>query len=124
MLDKAIGSRLNHLDTALIDGDIARRLEHGAHPARLDLGRADAKILRDMAVDHDTVTAAAAAIPVRIHRHELHVHEGRLARLVEALAGHHGIMPVQDFLAGFRIGVARLERGRRAGQGRRLRRLR
>ena len=60
---------------------------------------------------------------VGVDGHELHVHEGRLARLVEFRARLHRIMPIQHLAA--RLGIDRLPGlGRRSRGGRRARRRR
>ncbi|XHO06997.1 hypothetical protein ACEQUB_p00243 (plasmid) [Ralstonia syzygii] len=106
VLHERTGTGLDDLHAALVHGDIARRLQHGAQASQPGLGRADTQVLSNAAVDGD---AAAASLPVRVDRHELHVHERRLARLVETLARHHRVVPVQHLLAGLRIDVAGLE---------------
>ncbi|OHB41474.1 MAG: hypothetical protein A2882_02385 [Phenylobacterium sp. RIFCSPHIGHO2_01_FULL_70_10] len=71
----------------------------GPHTEVLDLGGVD-------------LDAARARRLVRVFRDQLHVHERRLARLVEVLAGDHGVVPVEHLAAG-------LGRWRAAGRGRR-----
>ena len=80
--------------------------------------RAHADVLLDARIDRDGRRVAAA---VGVHGLEHHVHERRLAGLVEALARHHRVVPVQDLAARRRIDVAGLlRRARRAGgRGRR-----
>lgn len=116
VLHESVRARLDHLHAALVDGDIAGRLQHRAQPADFDFGRADAQVLRDTAIDRDAV---GTAIPLCVDGHQLHVHEGGFARLVETLPGHHGVVPVQHLLAGLGIDVAGLETGCRAGRHRR-----
>src|SRR3546814_12320453 len=81
--------------------------------AELDLHGADAEILAGAGRDAD----AALADFVGVLGHQLHVHERRFAGLVEALVGHHRVVPVQDLPPGLS------RRARIAGRCRRRRSL-
>ena len=74
-------------------GDVRLGFEH----ADLRFGRSNAEILHELRIDADA--PRSGTVSTGAFRDQLHVHERRLARLVEALIRHHRIVPVEHFLA-------------------------
>ncbi len=93
-LHVSVGSRLHELQPPLVERDAPDGGQVSGKHAPLDLPEPDSKILRHAGVDPNR---RAVGFLVGVDRHELHIHEGRLARFVEALTGHHRIVPVEDF---------------------------
>ena len=79
---------------ALVELHRAHGVERRRHIGALDGGCSQPEVL--LHGDSRTHVDAGRAGLVRIDRHQLHVHERRLARLVEALRRHHGVVPVED----------------------------
>jgi hypothetical protein len=122
LLDIAIRARRHDGDAALVPGHAADRVDARREAAAHDLGGAQAEVLLRARADAHACLRARAFI--RIDRHELHVHEWRLARLVEPRARHHRVVPVERLAlaagGGRRRGHPRLARGAgRSGGGRR-----
>jgi hypothetical protein len=107
LLDVAHRPGLHHRLVALVPGNAADRADHGPQRTLNDLGRAHAEVLLDARAHRDRALIVAAG--AAIDRHQHHVHEGRLRRRVEAFAGHHGVVVVEDGLAGGRIDIAGLD---------------
>jgi hypothetical protein len=75
---------------------------------RVARSRADAQVLLDRGADLHAPPSGPPCRSVGVHRHQLHVHERRLAGLVEALARNHRVVPVEDLAAlGGRPGAVR-----------------
>jgi len=51
-----------------------------------------AKVLRDASIDADGCRVATLA---GITRHQIHIHEWRFTRFIEAMLRHHRVVPVQ-----------------------------
>ena len=111
LLDESAGTRLDEHDRALVPVDVPDRGQLGRERPGPRLGGADAEVLDNAWADaHGRLVAAL----VGVLRHELHIHEGRLAGLVELLLRKHRVVPVEDFP------VRMWLRGRRrSGPGRR-----
>src|SRR3546814_6745037 len=90
------GARLDDGNITLVEVDRAR----GGHAAReraaLRAHDADAQILHARGIDPHARLAPGL---VGIFGDELHIHERRLAGLVEVLRGHHRVVPVEDLAA-------------------------
>jgi hypothetical protein len=95
-LDESGRARLHYGLIALVESDRADGFDPLRHAAAPDFGRAHSEVLLHTRADRDL---ALVAVAVRIHRHQHHVHERRLAWLVEAFAWHHRVVPVEDLLA-------------------------
>jgi hypothetical protein len=100
VIDVAGDTRLNDVRSRLVKLRRANRIEATGRILATDGRVAYAEILLQARVNLD---AARSATFVREDGFELHVHEGRFARLVEVLVRHHRIVPVQYFSAGFRV---------------------
>ena len=108
-------ARLHDGLVALVEGDAADGLDAAGQAARHDLGGTDAEVLLHPRADAHRAFVGAG---VGIHRDELHVHERRLAGLVELAARHHRVVPVQHPAAvggGVRPGRCGRRDGRRIG---------
>ena len=117
LLHKARAARLNQHNAALIPAYGADRLELRLQRARLRFRRADAEVLHDLRIDRHLALRAVTAL-VCVLGHQLHVHERRLAGLVEPLLRHHGVVPVKDLaLARWGCGSWRRRSGRPLVQG-------
>jgi hypothetical protein len=88
----AFDARLHHFEQAFIERDAANRCQRGLQHGLLDRAESNAQILCDGGIDSNRCTA----LLVRIDRHELHVHEWRFARLVEAHIRAHGVVPIEN----------------------------
>jgi hypothetical protein len=104
-VDERARARLHDHLVALVVGDVAGGFDPRRHGAAHDLDRADAQVLPDPRARFDRAVARAF-----IDGHELHVHERRLAGLIETLARDHRVVPVEHLLPGGGIDVADLER--------------
>ena len=89
-------TRLDDGDVALVEVDRAGDLEGRGKAAHLRRDDPQSQALPRGGIDGDRGGRAGAS-SVRVSRHELHIHEGRLAGLVELLVGEHRIVPVKDF---------------------------
>ena len=77
--------------------DVADRRDSAGKRPGHRLRGSHAEVLLQPRVNGDS---ACVERVVGIDRDELHVHEGRLAGLVELCLRHHGIVPVKHALAG------------------------
>jgi len=90
-------------DEPFVELDGADRVERFADIGALHGHGADAEVLLHGGAHRDACSRAL----VGVHRHERHIHERRLARLVEALAGNHRVVPIEH------LALGRRRRGRR-----------
>ncbi len=112
--DEAGTARLHDADVAVVERHRAHGLDHRAQAAPLDAGQAQPQRLLGLCRDRQRAALARAGFAfVGIARHQLHVHEGRLAGLVEALRRHHRVVPVEH------LAFAGRSRGRGHGVGNR-----
>src|SRR5256886_8389737 len=102
VLYKSVRSGLKDGDVTLVIDDRGGRGDFPSEPAARDFGGADAEVLLHTGADLDATGRLAAFL----HRHQRHIHEGRLSGMVESLGGRHRIVPVQDSPSGLRIDVA------------------
>ena len=109
LLHEAHRPRADHDLIALVPGHVARHREACIQGALSHLCRAKAQALLDARAHRHCAGVGTRARTARVARHQHHVHEGRFARSLEVLAGHHGVVVVQDHPAGHRVHVARLE---------------
>jgi hypothetical protein len=93
LLDETTRARLHDEDPALVPNHAADRFDAALEAPASGFGGAHAQVLCNPRVDRD---AARAALLVRVLRDEVHVHERRLARLVEALLRNHRVVPVEN----------------------------
>ncbi len=91
----ASGTWLDDRDVAFIVGQNACDGYFRLEDAVLGFSGADAEILHQAGIYPDVCSGLLA----RALGHQLHIHEGRLARLVEVLPRHHRVVPVKDLLA-------------------------
>jgi hypothetical protein len=90
--DETSGTRLHQRDVALVVGNAAEGGDRGSQRPALHLDRADAQVLLDARADRGLAIVGRF---IGIHRDQLHVHERRLAGLVEFRSRHHRVMPVE-----------------------------
>jgi hypothetical protein len=111
-LDEARGTRLHDADLAVVEQHGTHDIHIGADAALHDLGRAQAQRLHRLR----RYAEAGTVLPVLIGvlGHQVHVHEGRFAGLVELLRRRHGVVPIQHLALGGRAG-ARVRAGRIGG---------
>ena len=93
LLDIAGRARLHEGDRALVEGDGADRLDGDREPPLLRDRGAHAQVLHHARAH---LHAARVGAVVRVDGHEVHVHEGRAAGLVELLRRVHRVVPVED----------------------------
>ncbi len=101
-LDEAARARLHDAHVALVELHRGHRLDGGADGAPLGRGQPHAQRLQGLRRHADAGRSGLGLTLVGITRHQLHVHERRLAGLVEALRRHHGVVPVQHLAFGGR----------------------
>jgi hypothetical protein len=88
----------------LIDSNDADTANFPRHAPDFGLCEAHAKVLRNARINPErAVVSACVRGIVGIFRDQLHVHERGLARFIEALVGHHRVIPVER---GARVGRA------------------
>ena len=100
------GACLNQGLVALVEGNAADGRHLRRQRALGNFGRAYAQVLLNPRTDGDI---SLVAVPIGIDGYQHHVHEGRLGRLVELVARHHGVVVVQNFAAIGRVCVTRLD---------------
>ena len=93
LLDIARRARLHEGDRALVEGDGADRLDGDGEPPLLRDGGAHAQVLHHARAH---LHAARVRAVFGVDGHEVHVHEGRAAGLVELLRRVHRVVPVED----------------------------
>ena len=97
--DEACGARLHDGNVTLIQLHRAHRFDRRAERALFHVSQAQPQRLLRLRRDGQCAgcTGRSARSPafVGITRHQLHVHERRLAGFVEALRWHHRVVPVQ-----------------------------
>ncbi len=96
LLDEAVAASLHDDDVAFVVSHVADCGDRARERPRHGLRRAYAEVLLEPRVNGDTPSARRVA---GIDGDELHVHERRLAGLVEPRPRHHRIVPVQHALA-------------------------
>ena len=92
--DEACDPRLHLGHIATTQRQCALRFDAILDRATLDPSQAHAKVLRHPRID---LQHLLAGLVLGVARHQLHVHEGRRAGLVEALLRVHGVVPVEHF---------------------------
>jgi hypothetical protein len=108
--DEAGGACLHDADVALIELHCADGFDDGADRSRLDDRQAHPEgLLRLRRHGQPRGVARGGLAFVGITRDQLHVHERRLAGLVELLCRHHRVVPVQH------LALCRCRCGRRLG---------
>ena len=118
MLDVAGDARLHGHVAALVELHRTHRIERRRDRRAAYRGHAQAEALLHGRAHLHAAGGAIALAALRIDRHELHVHERRLAGFVETLARNHRVVPVENDGLGRRGGAARRRgaRGHRAGR--------
>ncbi len=96
-LHEARGAGLNDSDVALVEVEGSGGVEALGEDAALDARQTNAQTLKRPRIDGDARTRCRAFVGVA--GNELHIHERRLARLVEVLLGLHRVVPVEGLAA-------------------------
>ena len=100
-MDISARSWLDDGDISAVVGEDARHGDFRLENSELRRCRANAEVLDKARINPDARFGGFS----RAFGYQHHVHEGRLARLVKALSGHHRIVPVEHVLALCRIGT-------------------
>ena len=91
-LDKSGSARLHHRHIAVVEGEDSRQFKTRRQHATADTRQAHADVLGQARVNMNRRSLLGAT---GVARHQLHIHEGRFARLVEFLLRVHRVVPVQ-----------------------------
>ena len=102
--DEAASTRLHHGDIAAVEGQVTDRFQAVIQCPAGHRCQAHAEVLGDARIDAD---GGAAATLFGIARHQLHIHKGRLARLVELLLRHHRVVPIEHLALACGTGLCR-----------------
>jgi hypothetical protein len=100
--DVPLDASLHDLQPGFVECDAAYRRQLWSQCGFLDSAETDAQVLADDGTDLDCCPATL----VCVDRNEIHVHEGRLAGLVESCVRHHGVVPIENLARawfGFRL---------------------
>jgi len=102
LFDPAGCAYLDRLNAVLVDGDQAYGVHHARELAWLRRGQAYAEVLHHPGIDGHAAGGGGGAgrCHVRHLRHQLHVHERRLARMIEVLVRVHRVVPVKRLVFG------------------------
>ena len=91
--DIAVHTRLHDFEQLLVERDRTDRRKPRLDGDALDLSKAYSEILRGAGAHLDLRPIVRV---VGVHRHELHIHVGRLSGLVELDVRHHRIVPIEN----------------------------